>query len=273
MDFINEINEMVMSSEEDEENEENVVVRRPYRTFERSTVADFDDVDFYKYFRLRKNAFWRLHGMVCDTISGDTRRSRELTAEHKLLGVLRLLACGNFQQTAGDYIGISQPTMSRILPGVCDAILYYIGDIVYMPRTERECLMKATAFVNIAGFPRCIGAIDCTHVKISSPGGDISENFRNRHGFFSINVQTIADADLRIMNVVARWPGSTHDTVVFANSEVRQRLERGEFHGYVLIGDGGYANSEYLCTPFRAGAQLNDAQQKYQRSVDMHRVH
>lgn len=195
MDFIDEINEMVMSSEEDEENEENVVVRRPYRTFERSIVADFDDVDFYKYFRLRKNAFWRLHGMVCDAIGGDARRyvvclfrfifvflfllrvyfysSRELTAENKLLGVLRLLACGNFQQTAGDYIGISQPTMSRMLPGVCDAILHYFQDIVHMPRTQRECLMKANAFADIAGFPRCIGAIDCTHVKISSPGGDI----------------------------------------------------------------------------------------------------
>lgn len=104
-----------------------------------------------------------------------------------------------------------------------------------------------------------------TKIKIKRNISTQSENFRNRHGYFSMNVQTIADADLRILNVVARWPGSTHDTVVFANSEVRQRFERGEFGGYVLIGDGGYANNEYLCTPFRAGAQLNAAQQKYQR--------
>lgn len=98
-----------------------------------------------------------------------------------------------------------------------------------MPQTENECLAKAAAFSAIADFPRCIGAIDCTHIRISSPGGDIvsfsyaafqnelhritlifvllsiqSEAFRNRHGYFSMNVQTIADSDLRILNVVAR---------------------------------------------------------------------
>lgn len=49
-------------------------------------------------------------------------RSRELTAEHKLLAVLRFMSCGNFQQTAGDYIGIAQNTLSMILPSVCNAI-------------------------------------------------------------------------------------------------------------------------------------------------------
>lgn len=72
MDFIDEINEMLMSSEEEEEYEG--VVRRPYRNFQRSTVDDFDDADFLRYFRLRKNAFWRLHGMVCDRLRGDPRR-------------------------------------------------------------------------------------------------------------------------------------------------------------------------------------------------------
>lgn len=100
-------------------------------------------------------------------------RSRELTAEHKLLAVLRFMSCGNFQQTAGDYIGIAQNTLSMILPSVCNAILRHMGDIIRMPRNEQECLAKAAAFAEIDGFPRCIGAIDCTHVKIASPGGEI----------------------------------------------------------------------------------------------------
>lgn len=40
-----------------------------------------------------------------------------------------------------------------------------------------------------------------------------------------MNVRTIADANLRIMNDVARWPGSMHDNIIFANSEVRQKFE------------------------------------------------
>lgn len=147
-----------------------------------------------------------------------------------------------------------------------------------MPQTEDERLAKAAAFAMLANFPRCIGAIDCTHVKISSRGGDIvsvsnlidiinfiscihtlisilfgflqGEVFRNRHGYFSMNVQTISDANLRIQNVVARWPGSTHDSTIFRNSFVQQQFEAGVYGDYVIIGDGGYANTPYLCTPF-----------------------
>lgn len=144
MNFSRDIDEMVMSSTSTSEEEDmrhvEHAVRRPYRTYCRAQVDDFDDVDFRKYFRLNKDAFWRLYAMVHDGIDGDHRRyihmfnsillfrhfsfclyscsSRELTAEHKLLGVLRMLACGNFEQTAADYIGISQPTVANILPSV-----------------------------------------------------------------------------------------------------------------------------------------------------------
>lgn len=268
MDFIADINQILCSSEEDEEGIERPVrVRRPYRMLARSTVDDYDDVDFRKYFRLSKPAFWHVHGAVRDVLGGDLRRSRELTAENKLLAALRMVACGNFQQTAGDYTGVSQQTVSKILPLVCDAILRHLPTYIRMPQTENERLAKASAFAEIAGFPRCIGAIDCTHVKIASMGGDISENFRNRHGYFSINVQTVSDADLRIMNVVARWPGSAHDSTIFNNCELRQQLERGEYGDYVIVGDGGYANTAYMCTPFRANVQLNRPQQLYQKFV------
>jgi hypothetical protein len=42
------------------------------------------------------------------------------------------------------------------------------------------------------------------------PGGPNAETHRNRKQFFSINVQTIADAVLKIRNIVARWPGASH---------------------------------------------------------------
>jgi nuclease HARBI1 len=33
------------------------------------------------------------------------------------------------------------------------------------------------------------GCIDCTHIKIQNPGGPDGEVFRNRKGYFSLNVQ------------------------------------------------------------------------------------
>ena len=62
------------------------------------------------------------------------------------------------------------------------------------------------------GFPGVVGAIDCTHVKIKSVGGENAELFRNRKGIFSINVQAVCGPDLLFFDVVSRWPGSTHDS-------------------------------------------------------------
>lgn len=87
--------------------------------------------------------------------------------------MVRMMAVGNFEQTSADYIGIAQTTMSKILPQVCEAILKHFDTFVHMPRNEQECMQKAAGFAALADFPRCIGAIDCTHVKIISPGGDI----------------------------------------------------------------------------------------------------
>lgn len=56
----------------------------------------------------------------------------------------------------------------------------------------------------------------------------------------SINVQTISRANLLITDVVARWPGSTHDSTIYQNSRRYARFERGEYMGAYLLGDSGY---------------------------------
>ncbi|XP_041923727.1 putative nuclease HARBI1 [Alosa sapidissima] len=93
-----------------------------------------------------------------------------------------------------------------------------------------------------------------THLFITFPGHrrlrDIKEEFYriaganeadyvNRKSFHSINVQIVCNADCLISNVVAKWPGSVHDSRVFRTSDIHQRLSQGEFSG-VLLGDKGY---------------------------------
>lgn len=97
-----------------------------------------------------------------------------------------------------------------------------------------------------------------------------AELFRNRKGYFSLNVQTISDRNLRIRDVVARWPGATHDQTIFINSSIYQRFERGDFGEYTLIGDSGYANTKYLATPFtlsNVNIAVDRAAQRYNRSI------
>ncbi|CAH2004519.1 unnamed protein product [Acanthoscelides obtectus] len=80
--------------------------------------------------------------------------------------------------------------------------------------------------------------------------GDDAEVFRNRKGYFSLNVQTVSDAKLKILNIVCRWPGSTHDSAIFQNSRLCYQFETGVHAAGLLLGDNGYPLKNYLMTPF-----------------------
>lgn len=200
-------------------------------------------------------------------------RNNAVTAEDKVLFTLRFYATGNWLLTCGDFIGIHKSTGSRIVTLVSHWIATMGNKFINFPYTDAEKKAVAQEFFAKAKFPRCIGAIDCTHVKIQSPGGDDAESFRNRKGFFSLNVQTVSDANGRIQNIVARWPGSAHDSTIFNNSRLKAQFENGDFNNFVLVGDSGYAVSSYLLTPLRnpqnAGEDLyNEAQIRTRNAVE-----
>lgn len=80
-------------------------------------------------------------------------------------------------------------------------------------------------------------------------GGEEAEVYRNRKGIFSLNVQVVCDSDLKFLDIVARWPGSTHDSTIFNASRIRARFINGEMGDALLLGDSGYACSNFLLTP------------------------
>lgn len=140
-----------------------------------------------------------------------------------------------------DFIGIHKSTASRIVKLVSHVIATLCSDFIHFPSNEDDIKKVKQDFYNIAKFPVVVGAMDCTHVKIKSPGGDNAEVYRNRKGFFSINVQTICDANLKIQDIVARCPGSSHDSTIFNNSAIRGKLKNS-----ILVADSGYAQSSYV---------------------------
>lgn len=93
---------------------------------------------------------------------------------------LRFFACGSMQICIADFIGVCNATVSKYVIRVSEAIAILRPIFVRMPSTTEELKSVAAAFHAIARFPRVIGAIDCTHFKIQSPGGTNAEVFRNR---------------------------------------------------------------------------------------------
>ncbi|XP_033096701.1 putative nuclease HARBI1 [Anneissia japonica] len=97
-------------------------------------------------------------------------------------------------------------------------------------------------------FPRIIGAIDGTHVAIKAPSVD-EHVYVNRKSYHSINVQAICDSNLKFLDVVAKYPGSCHDSFILSNSTIGQRFQDGLIPNGLLIGDSGYPLREWLMVP------------------------
>ncbi|XP_074038076.1 putative nuclease HARBI1 isoform X2 [Leptinotarsa decemlineata] len=67
------------------------------------------------------------------------------------------------------------------------------------------------------------------------------------------------------MDLVARWPGSTHDQTIFDHSNLKRRLENGEFGNSLLVADSGYVNTQHIITPLLTPG--NEVEQLYNESV------
>lgn len=191
-------------------------------------------------------------------------RDCAITPEQQIVMALEFYACGSFQRCIGDAAGVHKSSVCRIIHRVSRAIAGLRSECVSMPQNTEEMETEAKKFYEISAFPKVIGTIDCTHIPINSPGGTDAETYRNRKQVFSLNVQVITSADMYITNIVARWPGSSHDSHIFNSSVIKGRLEHGEFAGFWLLGDKGYAVKPYLLTPLRN--PITEAEQLYNES-------
>jgi len=132
--------------------------------------------------------------------------------------------------------------------------------------TGQKAQAVMEAFEEKRGFPGVMGAIDGTHIPIKAPKHN-HEQYINRKGFFSIQLQVICDPDLLITDVFCGYPGSVHDTCVFRNSPICCEVEvnpdnyfPGNSH---ILGDAAYPLKRWLLTPFRDNGHLTAQQRRY----------
>ncbi len=106
---------------------------------------------------------------------------------------------------------------------------------VKCPHDVAHQMVVKRGFYEISDIPNTIGAID-THVCIKAPSTNVI-NYVNRKNDHSINVQIVCDASCNILNVVARWPGGTHNSFILQNSYLGQRLQAGGVEEGWLLGE------------------------------------
>lgn len=97
-------------------------------------------------------------------------RNNSVAPINQLLIFLRFCATGSHLSCIGDFGGVHLSTASRIVVRVGIALAGLSNRFIKMPRTQEEINNHQLTFYEKARFPRVIGAVDCTHVRIQSPG-------------------------------------------------------------------------------------------------------
>lgn len=167
----------------------------------------------------------------------------------KLKAFLRLIGDPGFQCGIGEDLGIHQTTVSKNLVEVMDLIMSKAAVWIKFPQTDMEFDVAKQEWQEKYNFPAAIGALDCTHIPINKPGNN-GDEYVNRKGYPSINVQATCNAKEVFTSVDVSWPGSVHDSRIWRNSDINTKISRNRVNA-LLLSDSGYGLAPWLMTPFR----------------------
>ncbi|XP_055715853.1 putative nuclease HARBI1 [Phlebotomus papatasi] len=176
----------------------------------------------------------------------------------KVLTTLNFLATGSYQRGIGDHfhIMVAQSTVSRCISYICQKITNHLRNkYICFPQNDSEKLQARRGFQEKFGIQNTLGAIDCTHVYIIAPPDSyrhLRTDYRNRKRAYSLNIEAVCNSDLIFTYINPRFPGSTHDSAIWAVTPLRNVMRNGYTHGENdwLIGDSGYPNEPWLMTPY-----------------------
>ena len=142
----------------------------------------YDDRGFISRYRITKGVFIQLHEKIMDSLCRYTSRSHSLPTTTQLAIALQFLATGSFQNVIASSHGISQPSVSRCIAAVTDALCLHAKEYIVFPNQEDQLTIQRS-FQEKDGFPLVLGCIDCSHVPIvaHSVNEAIFVNRKNAH--------------------------------------------------------------------------------------------
>ncbi|XP_061191708.1 putative nuclease HARBI1 [Saccostrea echinata] len=236
--------------------------RRHRQRVAHNRLVDRENPLEFKRYRFRPDTILFVVNLLRRFLERDTLRSCALTPLLQVMATLRFLAIGGFYSFVADtFDSLSPSTVCRTVKDVCHALCQMSRQFIRMPARHAADGVKKH-FYSIAGFPNVLGCIDGTYIKIQAPSEN-EPDFLNRKGYHSLNVQMISDGKFRILNCVAKWPGSVHDSRIYRDSHISIAFENGQYPG-LLLGDSGYPCKPHLMTPYPvpssdAEARFNNA--------------
>ncbi|XP_036322314.1 putative nuclease HARBI1 [Rhagoletis pomonella] len=114
------------------------------------------------------------------------------------------------------------------------------------------------------------GCIDGMHIRIDPPSKG-KDDYIDRKGITSICLQAVCNENKKFLNIFVGYPGSCHDSWVFKNSTLYNKLP-SYCKDYYLLGDSAYPCNKYLITPYKDNGHLTNANKLFNIKLSSGRI-
>ncbi|KAJ0052228.1 hypothetical protein Pint_03265 [Pistacia integerrima] len=232
------------------------------------TIPSNEEEAFKYFFRVSKKTFDYICSLVREDLvsrppSGLINiEGRLLSVEKQVAIALRRLASGESQVSVGASFGVGQSTVSQVTWRFIEALEERAKHHLKWPDSNRMEEIKSN-FETSFGLPNCCGAIDATHIIMTLPAVQTSDDWCDQENNYSMLVQGIVDHEMRFIDIVTGWPGGMSVSRLlkcsgfFKLCEADQRLngnvralsagvELREF----IVGGAAYPLLPWLITPY-----------------------
>ena len=236
-------------------------------------VPQYDDNQFRRTLRLPRSVFAHVveqttHDLVSDSLSGRP----QVEPDKKLAVFCKYIGSRQNINDISQLFNIQESTVISARRDVTYAILHNLQRTTIRWPTDLDA--NAAAFNGLLqpdNFPGIIGALDGSHIPITTPL--ISpDSYFNRKKFHSIILQGVVDNDCYFIDVNVGSPGRMHDARVFRHSQLAafgyQKTQMGRYH---IIADAAYPLMPWLMTPFKNVGNLTPQHHQYNTALSVRR--
>lgn len=229
-----------------------------------------DEEEAFKYFfRVSKQTF----EYICSLVRNDLLsrppsgliniEGRLLSVEKQVAIAMRRLASGESQVSVGAAFGVGQSTVSQVTWRFVESMEQRAKHHMKWPEPERLEQIKAKIEATF-GLPNCCGAIDATHIIMTLPAAESSDDWCDQESNYSMSLQVIVDHEMRFLDILTGWPGSMMFSRLLKfsgfyklcesgkrlNGAAKSSAEGAEIREFI-VGDSAYPLLPWLMTPYQ----------------------
>lgn len=231
-------------------------------------LETLDDRAFFQQLRLSRDAFQHIFSLLSqqEQARSPWGRKEEIPLQERLQITLWYLVNKTTFRETSEQFKVSISKTHTAFYSTLKLINRLAKKLIRWPQNLNK---TEKGFMDIAGFPGVLGAIDGTHIKICPPATQHND-YLDRTMKHSVTLIAVCDAKKSFTYVSAGYPGSIHDQRCFSMTALGKAVEnlpnnffpRKEFH---ILGDSAFTLKPGILVPYKDSGSLTRSQTEYNR--------